>query len=135
MSHNPPLFACLLLSPSAFVLCSNPANYDRWPQVPLILSVYAAVAGAITTPILAITVLWRGSRYALPPPKLAQGQQGGYGGSSGGGLNQPTAAPAGDGAVLPVGAVSSALVPVGVASIPTSEAVAPQTVVPVITAK
>lgn len=98
--------------------------------MPLILSVYAAVAGAITTPILALTVLWRGSRYALPPPMLPAGmmqqqQQ----------LQQPLT---GDGAVLGA-ASSSALVPVtgGTAPVGAAAAVpaAPQSVIPVVTAK
>lgn len=102
--------------------CSDPANYDKWPQVPLILSVYAAVAGAITTPILAMTVLWRGSRYALPPPMMPEGQ-----------VQQQ--ALVSDGAVLGSGAASTALVPVGTAPVGAAAAVAPQSVIPVVTAK
>jgi hypothetical protein len=57
---------------------TGPENYNRFPQVPLIFAVYAGILGAVTTPILAISVIWRASRYALPPPDAALDLGSGY---------------------------------------------------------
>jgi hypothetical protein len=56
----------------------GPENYNRFPQVPIIFAVYAGILGAVTTPILAISVIWRASRYALPPPDAALDLGSGY---------------------------------------------------------
>jgi Protein of unknown function (DUF2456) len=45
---------------------NNVYTRNRFPLPPLILAVYGGVLGLFQTPLLALTVLWHGSRYAFP---------------------------------------------------------------------
>lgn len=83
----------------------NVYTRNRFPLPPLILAVYGGVLGLLQTPVLAMTVLWRGSRYAFPPA-IAGG--GGSGATPIGGISSGSASAA----IVPVpaAATSSAFV-------------------------